>query len=56
MSRWAERFTALSRSHDKSDNSDKRSCDDPGTPSIANCQNCHDKRSVGPSTPKPAEI
>ena len=56
MSRWAERFTALSRSHDKSDNSDKRSSDDPGSPSVANCQNCHDKRSAGPSTPKPAEI
>lgn len=56
MSRWAERFTALSRFHDNSDNSDKRSSDDPGSPSVANCQNRHDRRSAGPSTPKPAEI
>ena len=56
MSRWAERFTALSRSHDKSDNSDKRSSDDPGGPSVANCQNCRDKRSADQTTPKPAEI
>ena len=47
MSRWAERFTALSRSHDKSDNSDKRSSDDPGGPSVANCQNCHDQKLGG---------
>ncbi len=56
MSRWAERFTALSRSHDKSDNSDKRSSDDPGGPSVANCQNCRDQRSADQTAPKPVEI
>ena len=56
MSRWAERFTALSRSHDNSANSDKRSSDEAVGSSVANCQNRHDRRSAGPSAPKPAEI
>ena len=56
MSRWAERFTALSRSHDKSDNSDKRSSDDPGGPSVANCQNCRAKSSADQTALKPVEI
>ena len=56
MSRWAERFAALSGTHDTIDTSDTRSGDENARPCVANCQSVQDKRSAVPSVPKPAEI
>ena len=55
MSRWAERFAALSRPHDTIDTSDTRSGGEKAGPCVANCQSVHDRRSAVPSTSKPAE-
>jgi hypothetical protein len=55
MSRWAERFTALSRSPDTIDTCDTRSRGGNARPSVSNCQSVHDKRSAVSSTPKTAE-
>ena len=53
MSRWAERFAALSGSHDTIDNSDKRSSGEPGGPSVSNCQSVMTKRSAVPTRRNP---
>jgi hypothetical protein len=56
VSRWAERFAALSGRPDTSDTSDTRLGSVAARPCVANCQSAPDRRSAVPGAPKSAEI
>ena len=55
MSRWAERFAALSGRPDTIDTRDTSSGSVAARPCVADCQSAFDRRSAVPSAPKPAE-